>query len=87
MSHTPAPWVIVESDDDYLIVNEKSEACSAEAYGIENARLIAAAPDLLEALKALLNAHERSERGHAYGVEIRFAITEQARAAIAKAEG
>jgi hypothetical protein len=51
------------------------------------ARLIAAAPDLLEALTKLLDMHERCERGFAPHVELRFAIRDMARAAIAKARG
>jgi hypothetical protein len=54
----------------------------AEAYGgtEANARLIAAAPDLLEALKGMLGVWEEDP---AYG----HASAEKARAAIAKAEG
>ena len=52
---------------------------------IANARLIAAAPDLLEALKDMLNA----ENTYPYGgmSESEIAAIQKARAAIAKAEG
>jgi hypothetical protein len=46
-----------------------------------NARLIAAAPDLLEALKKMLDSHEDACTGYGEGA------AEKARAAIAKATG
>jgi hypothetical protein len=50
--------------------------------GIANARLIAAAPDMLAALKELLfNAV------HGNGLEAHYKTQDKARAAIAKAEG
>lgn len=49
---------------------------------IANGRLIAAAPDLAEALERLIAAY-----GSAYQVEMRRECWEQARAALAKAQG
>lgn len=75
--HTPAPWRRFDSrvravadGADFLIasVSRHDEACEA------NARLIAAAPEMLEALKALLP--------FLAGERLRVAS-----AAIAKAEG
>lgn len=77
MSHTPGPWKVDEDghieahggivcmliDTDYTIAQDK-----------QNAALIAAAPDLLEALRGILKI--RSGR-----------TVKAARAAIAKAEG
>jgi hypothetical protein len=56
--------------DEYLIFNSP-----------EDARLIAAAPDLLEALKEMLDNHEDACTGYGEGA------AEKARAAIAKATG
>lgn len=51
------------------------------AAGDANARLIAAAPDLLEALKDMLDGHEDACTGYGEG------SADKARAAIAKATG
>ena len=71
--HTPGPWK--RKIKSVLISVAPYEW--AEAYGgsIANARLIAAAPDLLEALQDLCDT--LGECG----------MTEKARAAIVKAEG
>lgn len=61
LKHTPGPWKVDEDDD----VVSATGLWVAFAYGDSeeeakhNARLIAAAPDLLEALRALLSAAER----------------------------
>lgn len=77
---TPGPWVVERADDAYCIANVgnlviipgggKVKHDNAEA----DARLIASAPDLLEALECLL------EMGHTKAGDL-------ARAAIAKARG
>ena len=93
--HTPGPWSYIGNGDVvaksnkycggekdiasvFLTVNDEDEA---------NARLIAAAPDLLEALKAcadwldwLVTPHDDPKGAHAAHIK-------QARAAIAKATG
>lgn len=89
--HTPGPWFIdieseklwdicVDRGEDLWVVVQMTQAVGSTALTAEdiaNARLIAAAPDLLEALKAVLSEVEgcccSSER--------------RARAAIAKATG
>ena len=83
--HTPGPWIadgttVMTSDGIYLHVatthflTDRPEA---------NARLIAAAPEMYEALKALVESldWEAKRSGTTY------AGHEDARAAIAKAEG
>ena len=59
-SHTPGPWVADESEDadGFLTIrrsdgtpNGDLETCIASVYGDEDAALIAAAPELLEALR------------------------------------
>jgi hypothetical protein len=99
MSHTPGPW---KADDKGKAVFIPLRAHHCEQLGIQvgfvsweddkeplaNARLIAAAPELLEALKLALSAHgvmllsdPPQEAWKTYGVE------QKARAAIARAEG
>ncbi len=56
MSHTPGPWIAeqterVETGLDIIIKN-KVEKVVGWAYRPSDARLIAAAPEMLEALKA-----------------------------------
>ena len=95
MSHTPGPWAIEKcpkaqaatdgrdwpwmvnyNDGEYeghlaLVQTQNAEA---------NARLIAAAPELLESLKMMLEMSEMGGFGKAYAEDV-------ARAAIAKATG
>ncbi len=91
--HTPGPWVVVGSRTKYVEARlvgslmQEVAACGPtladEGYGQQqeaNARLIAAAPDLLEALKALLERYALAIGNE--GIECY-----QARAAIAKATG
>ena len=88
MSHTPGPWKIeghevfgAEGQEFVLIFDPKTET------GRSNARLIAAAPDLLEALEGLLPLCE-SLAGQAHPKEQRDDCRAcRARAAIAKARG
>ena len=77
--HTPGPWK--RKIKSVLIPIAPYEW--AEAYGgsIANARLIAAAPDLLEALKEIVAAADGK------GWEQLDPSFKKARAAIAKAEG
>ena len=79
--HTPGPWVEIRSRGDYVIQerrrsNRKRIIASVDVVnGEANARLIAAAPELLDALKAAV----------AYPITGNW--YEMAEAAIAKAEG
>ena len=94
---TPGPWRVAGEDKNFVYALSQSGANSFWAHvqsaGIDritenekaaNARLIAAAPDMLEALTALLaRFDDNPELSELIGrVEI-----ERARAAIAKAEG
>lgn len=81
--HTPGPWEIREgtyghaSTYDWQIVNKDGEyVCDGD--GEANARLITAAPELLDALQAVL------DYGSMTGASW---IEDKARAAIAKALG
>ncbi len=61
MEHTPGPWQVHEG---YIYTADPERALLAQVHNpgskqtdypiVENARLMAAAPDLLEALKGLL---------------------------------
>lgn len=75
--HTPGPWT-VNGGDDVWIGNRTCVHIGDE----DDARLIAAAPDLLEVLKSLLDMDISYRRGPV----VQEAV-EKARAAIAKATG
>ena len=91
MKHTPGPWsyrdVTTEGTKVYAkIVSGKTDVGFSGAYKIlpeaeadANARLIAAAPDLLKALGIIANTDCATQR------EVRIAAI--ARAAISKAQG
>jgi len=90
MSHTPGPWVVESLVDGYDIHAPESGCFVATTSDPEmiwgavtrkgDARLIAAAPELLEALENLLKVHE-GEGGTQHHAG------NMARAAIAKARG
>lgn len=92
--HTPGPWQVefahtqqssgivywqVHDGSDAIACNQFCAAGNAEA----NARLIAAAPDLLGALKEILESPESQENSY----DCFQGLKDLARAAIAKAEG
>jgi len=96
IKHTPGPWIQVghwvEHPDETVA---DICTCDPEAMGqshfkrnysevVANARLIAAAPEMLEALQAIY--HERP-RGYEYVSEYSLTIEDIARKAIAKATG
>ena len=80
--HTPGPWVTYLNTLDDVVVRKINEAgyeqcVIARGVNYKNARLIAAAPDLLAALQSVL-ANSLDSQGLADAHK-------QARAAIAKA--
>ena len=86
-AHAPGPWVVESFIDSYEAVAEESLVTIAAVRRFSgredaNARLIAAAPELLAACKSMIEwddrEHEHPQRQAAY---------RNARAAIAKAEG
>ncbi len=93
--HTPRPWRAEQLSAGYYRILAKQGPLNfapAAVHGEANARLIAAAPDLLAALKEMLpygEKHlgllERTRGGKAAADSFRQDV-EQARAAIAKAE-
>jgi hypothetical protein len=83
-THTPGPWSFHCEDGDVGVYAAGSHTWVADIWGknVANARLIAASPELLEALIELKQAIEFTPLG------IRqIAALEQAKVAIAKAEG
>lgn len=91
VEHTPGPWEVSPDDphhirlkDEYVfcwVDNEPAENEAVMATMQANARLIAAAPDLLSACEAMLGAEELGDR--ALGRVAAFL----AETAIAKATG
>jgi hypothetical protein len=82
--HTPGPWTAIldrdrddGSEDTWYVLTEKEAAIAVGLYG-PDARLIAAAPDLLAALKVALYHLDNPKTGY---------VADVLRAAIAKAEG
>lgn len=93
-AYTPAPWAYEptsgaiyykDGDVEPLIASTNLE-CVSEEQGDADGRLIAAAPELLEALQGLANALE-AKPGPRGVMELVPAQLEIARAAIRKARG
>ena len=87
--HTPGPWsiagrgyTIFGPDDAVVISSFDAETEEEEERYLANARLIAAAPDLLAALEEAVRSSEVSRMGGMSWDEM-----DRARAAIAKARG
>lgn len=84
--HTPAPWKAsqfggsITGPDGKSICAISNNIKRDQAEKLANARLIAAAPELLKALKDLLDAQPSGCVDH-------YAIEAKARAAVAKATG
>jgi len=83
--HTPGPWVGYEDRGVYLgdgfkrpIFETGCNCCTADTLKAADAHLIAAAPEMLEALQYLSGLHPR---------RCNLAEVTRARAAIAKATG
>ena len=98
MSHTPGLWNILEIPTSspmaakQIIITGKNgvyDIAVVRNIGNEdngaNARLIAAAPDLLDALKEATRCLAWHAKHHPAGMDCK--VVEDARAAIAKAEG
>jgi len=94
-THTPGPWIACKGDAGQHINIECKRAgndCQpiATLKGPDkeaNARLIASAPELLEALEGLLDQIENGMPFTGSKKDMERASVEQARAAIAKATG
>lgn len=95
MGHTPGPWVVHPwGDKDYEINAALDTVCNVPGFDDDtvdadraeaNARLIAAAPELLAALKEIAdNCERRLRKGEDSGDRLTLRLCN---AAIAKAEG
>jgi len=84
--HTPGPWKEATWSGRVAIIHDRADdgtfdivvACNDQAPTLADARLIAAAPDLLAALQLIANFSNQ---------DVSDMVREIARAAIAKAEG
>jgi hypothetical protein len=99
-SHTPGPWTVEECWSQTCGAGHQIKECRGDEYSDEfaaNARLIAAAPDLLEALRTIwkMIAKGQLKRDTSNDSEPDWALRQipfvlalkQAQMAIAKAEG
>lgn len=84
--HTKGPWIVEPGVHGARIHTADGEDMVAEGIcNASDARLVAAAPELLEALRRI--AYEPFGPSDATHEQVLDAITELARAAIAKATG
>jgi hypothetical protein len=88
--HTPGPWKVVP----HGVEPENPDGCEFDVtvdtrspVGMANARLIAAAPELLEALEAAVFALEPNGTPVTEAEKYRAKAATAARAALAKAKG
>ncbi len=89
MTHTPEQWnhgKCGNNADQWDIYDEAGRTIGLSYHGEANARLIAAAPDLLAALRECLTMDgATAERSHTMALKRLRAINELASAAISKA--
>lgn len=82
--HTPGPWTLEYDPGQRIRVRTSPTVCYAFSLrDAGNAQLIAAAPDMLEALRDMLKMHD----GTPWTAAQREGFMDAVRAAIAKAEG
>ncbi len=79
--HTPGPWI----DSDGMIVHRMGDIARMESTNPADARLIAACPDLVEALQSTIEALERTLPADSQ--ILAWNAVNDARAAINKATG
>lgn len=86
-AHTPGPWEVTESGDQLEIMQVDGKSIAVvldEPEAMANARLIAAAPELLAIAKILATQFEASpNKGQVY---VGYELIEMARKAVAKAK-
>jgi hypothetical protein len=82
--HTPEPWYVAETGNHQrIIIEEQTGKTIAVAYDKTDAALLAAAPELLEALVDLLEV--ANSRGRRLGIDEGGPVLDKTREAIAKA--
>ena len=88
MKHTPGPWTTAEGPTYCAVRTDARVIANMRLVGLHynkaDAALIAAAPDLLEALQGMLLSFSLTQNPDAYPSD---APCNKARAAIAKATG
>lgn len=88
--HTPGPWYTLSkpSDNQGLVCSQLTGENIAVTYKVENAHVVAASLDLLEALEDLLEmSTDDFHEGHTSRTTENARKFERARAAIQKAKG
>ena len=87
--HTMGPWEAVEEGNEWHWRVIKGKKAIAEHCDEDNARLIAAAPEMLEALKAISNrvSFAGQDSGGWDMVKMRAAVVDEVRALIDRVEG
>jgi hypothetical protein len=91
--HTPAPWSYTEGEYPNIYLSDGGDPLDGSELGAEeataNARLIAAAPDLLKALQAAIDCGlipaSSAKEGGAMPHSRQVQVADLVRAAIAKA--
>ena len=78
---TPGPWKLTEFDQGFIVSDKNGELVETVYAGEPNACLIAAAPEMYEALKAFVEAYEKSLQLEKTDVALRLA-----KAALSKAQ-
>ena len=90
---TPGPWTVSVSKDEVCRADNMASVCQVlmTAKSSHNARLIAAAPDLYEAIQAAIDCGivpvSSAEDGGASKYSKQVQVADQMRAALAKARG
>lgn len=86
--HTPGPWtlganplMVMQRDSNYVIARAYERGTDAGDQSEANARLIAAAPDLLAVCDLLADTDSQPDR------QLWLELRDRARAALAKANG
>lgn len=93
MSHTPGPWRMEEFRKGSYLVTARNAGTAREGIvaqhvpGIANARLLAAAPELLEVIREAVDSAEREMAKGRKASPGLATWLEKARAALAKARG
>lgn len=79
MNHTPGPWRLSESNTIW----GRNEEYIAEVNDMDDAIIIAAAPEMLKALKGVISHNNALKPGY----KLSYSLIAHVQEAIAKAEG
>jgi len=86
MAHTPGPWFSIATSNighNAVVDGDGFTICAPSPMGVGNARLIAAAPDMLAALQDIMAESSRDDDDH----DVIATIQGICRDIIAKAKG